>query len=282
MSPQEVAQRCRIADRPVYMRELKLSQVYCVLKAYLDESYDNRTMCIGGWLCNEDTWNGIETKWLQRIEYERRISVKRGEDPISRYHATDCANLKREFSTWDIPRQITLTKRLIDILGRVRPKPIGIASGLPLKELRTARPDLDEKLIKQAAYYLCMCDCFRNIGEAMDENFSEERVVVLHDFSKDFNRWALEAYEGMEHSKFPYTSYFKSIAPGHWQDFPALQPADLIAFEGFKLTAQTKREEQDLRKSLQRVMGHGVNVYAGFYNARGLGELSESIFAYRP
>ena len=35
--------------------------------------------------------------------------------PISRYHATDCANLKKEFDKkngWDIKKQINLTKRL--------------------------------------------------------------------------------------------------------------------------------------------------------------------------
>ncbi len=60
----------------VSVKDLKLSRVYCVLKAYLDESYDSSTMCVGGWLCLDDAWKPIEDKWLARIEYERRIAVK--------------------------------------------------------------------------------------------------------------------------------------------------------------------------------------------------------------
>lgn len=76
MMPRKGVLRCQIADRPVYLRELKLSGVYCVLTAYLDESYDNGTMCVGGWLCHEDTWKQIEPRWIQRIGYESRMSVK--------------------------------------------------------------------------------------------------------------------------------------------------------------------------------------------------------------
>ena len=77
-----------------------------------------------------------------------------------------------------------------------------------------------------------------------------------------------------ESKKFPYAHYFVSVAPGRWQDFPALQPADLIAFEGFKLTAAHKSGKDDLRKSLQKVIGHGIVVPAGFYKKHGLKELA--------
>jgi hypothetical protein len=246
-----------------------------VLRAYFDESYDNRTMCVGGWLCTEDAWAAIEPKWLQRIEHERRMSIKGGHEPILRYHATDCANLKRQYKTWTIERQIQLTKKLIGILGGARPLPVGVAVGLSMEELMGARPDLDEKQIKWAAYFLCMCECFHNIGEAMDELFPSERVSVIHDGSSDFDTAALGAYQQMHESRrFPYAHYFFGIAPGKWQDFVALQPADLIAYEGFKLTAARKRGQDDLRKSLQNVLGHRIVVRAGFYREHGLKELS--------
>lgn len=120
--------------REVLLTDLKLSRVYCVLKAYFDESYDHSTMCVGGWLTLDDEWKRIEEKWLARIEYERRVAIKHGHKPISRYHATDCENLKKEFSKkngWDIPRQIRLTRKLIDIIGNARPH--GIVIGMSLK-----------------------------------------------------------------------------------------------------------------------------------------------------
>src|SRR5262245_59144069 len=90
-------------------------RVYCLMtwSDYIDESYNNRTFCVGAWLARVKTWGGIENKWKQRIEFENRVSFKHNFPPISRYHATDCANLKREFSEergWTIPRQIRFTK----------------------------------------------------------------------------------------------------------------------------------------------------------------------------
>jgi len=258
--------------------DLRTSGIDCVLRAYVDESYDSKTMCVGGWLCHEASWKLIEPKVGQRIEYERRRSIRRGELPISRYHATDCANLKKEFSErngWDIPRQIQLTKRLIDILASVSPRPVGIAVGLTLDDLRAARPDLNEEMTKWVAYFLCMCECFLNLGEVLDAASPTERVTVIHEHSPHFNSAALAAYNQMfESKKFPYARYFVSIMPGRWQDFPALQPADLLAYEGFKLTAARKRGRDDLRKSLQAVIGHGIDIRAGFYKSHGLKELT--------
>lgn len=250
-----------------------------MLHAYLDESYDAHTMCVGGWLSPDNVWPLINEKWAQRIEYEQKLSIRRSQEPIDRYHATDCANLKRKFKTWTIPRQILLTRKLIGILGAVRPLPIGIAVGLSLRELRAARPDLDAKMVKWVAYFLCMCECFFNIGEAMNEVFPSERVTVVHDGSAEFDGAASRAFRQMHESqRFDYAHYFTDITPGSWQDFIALQPADLIAYEGFKLTAARKRGEDDLRKSLQRVLGHHIVVRAGFYKSNGLEALSKSSF----
>ena len=108
----------------------------------------------------------------------------------------------------------------------------------------------------------------------MDEAFPTERVTVIHE-SSEFDMAPLAAFQQMYQSKkFPYAHYFVSVAPGRSQDFPALQPADRIAFEGFKLTAAHKSGKDDLRKSLQKVIGHGIVIRAGFYRKHGLKELS--------
>jgi hypothetical protein len=92
-----------------------------MLTAYLDESYNKRTFCVGGWILNEKQWPALETPWRQRIELERRNSIKKGFPPISRYHATDCANLKNEFDEskgWDVDRQVRLSKKLLEIISK--------------------------------------------------------------------------------------------------------------------------------------------------------------------
>ncbi len=105
-----------------------------ILKDYVDESYNNRTFCIGGWMASDHRWSKIETSWRERIDYENRISAKKGFPPISRYHATDCANLKNDFAEdrgWDIPaRQIRLSRRICEIMGERSPVVASIAMGL--------------------------------------------------------------------------------------------------------------------------------------------------------
>jgi hypothetical protein len=74
-------------------------------------------------------WERFTKAWAERIALENRNSVKRGFPPIGRYHATDCANLKREFAEkkgWNIPRQVRLTKRLCTIFAEHRPQAIVI------------------------------------------------------------------------------------------------------------------------------------------------------------
>src|ERR1035441_8588036 len=184
-----------VQPRRVFLRDLKFSRVYCVLKAYLDESYDTSTMCVGGWICDEDSWKRIEGKWLARIEYERRLEIKQGHKPIQRYHATDCANLKREFAPkngWTIERQIGLTKKLIGIVGEADPQPVGIAIGMSLKELKAVRPDFTDQELKWHSYSFCVSECLANIGNIMREQFMHDKVSVVYEDTKELGEAALD------------------------------------------------------------------------------------------
>jgi len=255
----------------VSLKDLKFSRFYCVLKAYFDESYDPSTMCVGGWLCLEDAWTPIEAKWLARIEHERRIAVKHGHKPIRRYHATDCGNLKKEFSAkqgWTIDRQIRLTKKLISIIGEAKPQPIGIVIGMSLKELALVRPDFTDTELKWWAYYFCMRECLDNVGKVMQHQAPHDKVSAIYEDSTELGSAALKVFHDMKEGKLPYAHQFVTVAPGSWQDFPALQPSDFIAYEGFKYTSARKRGEDNLRKSLENVIGHGVIIRAGIFDAK--------------
>src|SRR6266581_652391 len=133
----------------------KASRIFGMLSYYADESYNNLVMCVGGWLAPDGLWDEIEPKWKQRIEYENRISAKKGFPPISRYHASDCSNLKNEFDPakgWSIPRQIRLVKKLVGIIGKKRL--VGIGVGTSLQDYRIAYPTL--KAAQRNMYRICM------------------------------------------------------------------------------------------------------------------------------
>jgi len=267
----------------VLLADLKFSKVYCLLRAYLDESYDNKTLCLGGWLCREESWIEIENKLTQRIEFERRKSIRHGKPPISRYHATDCANLKKEFRQeygWDIKRQIRLTSRLMEIIGTANPQPTGIVIGVSLNQIKEAHNGLKPDQVKWLGYRWCISECLRSIGVAMYNGFTYDKVTVIHEGSPLFDNAALAAYHEMQASRtYQHAHYFVSLMPGRWQDFPALQLADLLAYEGFKLTASGKRtpDEDGLRKSLQAALGYGIGVHAGFFNKKGVEAIADNL-----
>lgn len=108
-----------------------------MLYLYIDESYNSGTFCVGGWLGTKSIGDRINESWRERIAHENRMSAKEGFPPIARYHATDCANLKREFAAnngWTIPRQIRLSKRLCQIIGDN--SPVGFVGGGGLEDFK--------------------------------------------------------------------------------------------------------------------------------------------------
>jgi hypothetical protein len=166
-----------------------------ILKDYIDESYNNRTFCIGGWLASETRWSMIEASWRERLEYENRVSAKKGFPLISRYHATDCANLKREFSEdkgWDIPRQIRLSKRICEIIGEN--SPIGTVIGGGVKDFKQYFP-LETDDFNRGLYHLSFMMHLVEVSHVMREWFPEDRVIVYYDRTREFGPVAKAAFD---------------------------------------------------------------------------------------
>jgi hypothetical protein len=235
--------------------------MFLVLTVHLDESYNNRTMAVGGWLCDNDTWEQIERAWIQRIAFENRLSLKQRFKPISRYHAADCSNLKNEFEGWPVERQIGFSKKLIEIIGRN--KPIGFVFGASREDLLSYYPQL-EKHWKIVLFYLCFTACLEAVGTIMDNEFSSERVAIIHERGP-LDAKAKQAFDNkLASPNFPQGRYFTTIAPLAWQDCVALQSADLFAYEGFKLFESRRNNNERLRKSLQKIVGSKVRIRAGW------------------
>jgi hypothetical protein len=201
-------------------------------RAYIDESYSTKTFCVGGFPAPEAVWALIGSDWSQRIEYERRFSINRGFRPISRYHATDCAHLKRDFSETngsDIPRQIRLTKRLCEILGKHTPTGIVVGGGLGEVQ-RYLPPDSEEA--NAFLYTTCFKMCLLNIASLMREYVYEPRVRVFYERGK-FEPLAKEAFEMFRNEKSSLFRCIVSAEPKGWESCIPLQTADFTAYQGF-------------------------------------------------
>lgn len=238
-----------------------------MLTAYMDESYqDHKLMCVGGWLCNDSRWDKISSQWQMRIDYESRKSQKAGLSSVSRYKASDLESFHGDFEGWNLDRKKLLTKKLIDILGRgpsrdkLR-KPIGIACGLKIPAI----PDVlvnREKIFKTnwAAYRLCMIQNLITLADTMSAIHPDDRVTVIYDRGP-FGNAAQSAFESFKRtSQRPRADSVVTMTPMGGEDCVALQPADMLAFEGRKLVGTDKRDPYYFRRSLQRVIGNGLTL----------------------
>ena len=198
------------------------------------------------------TWQA----WRQRIAFENRRSAKKGFPPISRYHATYCANLKGEFAEkfgWDIPRQIRLSKRLCEILGSHGP--CAIVHGGAIADIQKHLPT-EPHLAKEFLYYVSTYLHLMQVGEVMAQRFPEDRVSVYYDRSKQFGKIAQGAFDSFmaDPTAKSTSKYFINMSPMGWEDCVLLQPADLIAYEAMKRVDGSLRGNDEIRKSLRALM----------------------------
>ena len=267
----EIVRRFRSRyPEPVSIGELAgcfRSKAFCMLTYYADESYDNVTFCVGGWLYSAEGWKKIERRWKRRIEYEQRRSIKRGETPISRFHAADCSNRRGEFSGWSVPRQTQFFKKLIGIVCDYQV--VGIAWGTSFKDLKAYFPYYKRKRAQDVLYYLCMQQCLGDLAGIMRRNYPGEKVTVFHD--SGFNGTALSAFEKVKRDGYDHSDSILTIAPLEWKGCIALQPADLMAYEGAKACFRHRNNVPEMRRSLHRLLGSkDVSL--------SLGYLEESVF----
>jgi hypothetical protein len=234
-------------------------------ESYHDESYNSSALCVGGWLARKDTWGSLERDWKARIAYENRKSALRGFPPISRYHATYCANLKREFSPvngWDVDRQIKLSKRLCGIIAKYHP--YGIVIGGRVSEF--AFPDdidTDADTRNKVMYGVSFRNFLGALAVIMRKNYPDDRVTVFYDQSKNFDSIVTGVYRDFRQEYPDFARRIVTVAPLAWQDCIVLQAADLLAFEGLKRIYTTQK---DMRKALRAALGKKTPLVIGRRN----------------
>jgi hypothetical protein len=241
-------------------------------------------MCVGGWLARGSVWGRIEPRWESRIAYENRRSAKRGEPQIDRYHASDLDNFKSQFARekgWNEDRRALFSKKLVDIIGWERErlhKPIGVATGIYLPDLREAFPATGkEKLYKQhwAAYRVCMIQNLLTLADTMRRAFPGDQVAVIYDHGP-FNSAATSAFDSFKAGKTKNKGDIVTVAPMCWQQCVALQPADMMAYESRKLIKKGVRDAAQFRRSLRSIIGNGIMIRVKIIGKDALMEIAES------
>jgi len=244
-----------------------------LLKFYADESYNGKAFSFGGWLAEERTWNRIESQWRMRIQYEQRKHGK-----FDRYHASDCANRKRDYDNWTNTEQIQHVRKLLSIITRRHMDIVGICSGINLSALKETFDGERDPLV--GAYNLAVRRLMILIHRALKKD-AGHRVAIIHDRTQGYDGVIVDAFNTMlnDPSVPHYKKLFTTIAPMGWEDCIPLQPADLIAYEGFKAISGDLNSTARMRKSMEKLVGGGVRVMVRYLGKDSLSELGQAVQA---
>jgi hypothetical protein len=240
-----------------------------LLTFYADESFNDRCFCFGGWLAEEKVWTGIGVLWQQRIAYERR---KHG--TLHRYHATDCNGGYREYKDWSKPQRDQHTKKLLSIITRNKKNIRAICFGLDKKALDHHFPQPNGDL--SGAYLIAV----RRVMKLIYTYVAKDRghkVTIIHSDAPGYNGVIREAFDQLVNnpSFSHYRNLFTTITPLKWEDCIQLQPADMMAFEGFKVIDSDLHSTQPkIRRSLEALLGRGVIVDVRYFNEASIAEIA--------
>jgi len=227
---------------------------------YLDESYNSAVFCVGGFLGPASLFDNLGSRWKQRITYENCRSAKKRFPPITRYHAADCAALKKEFAEkngWDIRRQILFTRRLCQIIGDTGPT--GIVIGGRTEEMRNFQPPDDDQT-RQTLYDLCFRMVLMTCSAVIRQQYPGNTIQVFYDQSKEFGPLAKRAFDTFRQAgtAAAIQECFEDAEPRDSRTCTPLQAADFIAYEGFRRIYGATKGRDELRKSLQSLLGSAV------------------------
>jgi uncharacterized protein DUF3800 len=224
---------------------------------YLDESYNSHVFCVGGLLAPAGVCDRLAAQWADRLAYENRRSAKKSLPPISRYHATDCANLKREFRTengWSVDRQILFSKRLCEI---IRDSGIWVvAIGGLIEDIKPFLPPGD--VPKGLLCNLCLRMALVDISAIVRERYAGAKVTLFYDQGYDFGSEVVRVFKTFKdgiHTSDAIAECFETAEPKDSRECLPLQTADFIAYETMKRIDGLRKGRGDLRKALRHLHG---------------------------
>lgn len=246
---------------------------------YIDESYNRHVFCVGGFLAHPEMWKEISDAWQARIECESRRSAIKGFPPISRYHATDCANLKKEFDEkkgWDVPRQIRLTKRLCRIIGNAGP--CGIVIGGRIDDMKQYLGAI-EGCPRASLYDICFRMSLVTVVSVIRDRFPGMKVKVIYDHTEEFGSVAKNGFEALKDDDgVAYLrDCFTEIVPADSRKCIPLQPTDFLTYEALRRLDGIRKGNEQIRKSLQSLIGTDIPLHIAQFTDENFADMKRML-----
>lgn len=248
--------------------------IVTILKVFMDETGihdDAEIVAVGGYIARPKTWRAWTKDWNV---HKRRVPV--GRKPINVYHATDCANYWNEFEGWTKEERDPYVAQLLPVIPSH--DIAGIVVGVNLVALAEAMKDHPELLeMFGTPYTACFQWAISIIMDFATEYGNGERIAFVHEVN-DFKGECQKAFyfirTELNPRGIPMTLGFGSKA-----DYPPLQAADILAYEGGKFL---KKDSPDMpRRAWTALDPDKTRIIARRYGKESVSELIRLLKDFR-
>ena len=236
-------------------------RLFAVLVGHIDDSGSakSRLLTLSCLVGHGGMWWFIEAAWLGILEKKNKELRAQRRKELSRYHASDCSNLKKEFNGWTQTEQIEFVDQFIRKVFRY---PMVIVSyTLNLDDMIAEFPEAKENPYP-LGHILLLNHIVKFIAEKIlaDKRYLQDRIALIHDRS-DYDTVLLEAFNHLRRDETLINhERLATIAPMGWEECIPLQPADMIAYSNFRTVERghKKRKDFELILDLDSIGGRGV------------------------
>jgi hypothetical protein len=234
-----------------------------ILRGYIDESYTPperpKFFTLACTFSDLNEWPKIESAWKKCLAAKNKELAAQGRPTLSRYHATDCANLRKEFKGWSVPEQIAFTKNLLNIFKRHWVNVI--AYTMPMEGFYEEFPESADNPFPScySLLKLLMIEIVEQI-EMARKRFGRIRKadIVLFFERGPYGAVLQNSFDQAKNDPtFTGRELFKTIAPVGWEDCTAIQVGDLMAYDSCK-DAQQGWAGKPHRKTIEFLLSTGT------------------------
>ncbi len=237
-----------------------------VLQFKFDESYNERIMCVGGWIGNELEWKRLESRWQKRIDFEN--AHHQSNQQITRFHASHLNARDQEFKNWTQEMSISFSKKLIGLAAKRSMGAVCIVADMDA--LKEVFPEGDPNR-QHSTYALCIKQMMVEIGHIIREFFPGDQVLLIH----DHGNWDAEALDGynkmVNDANWEPRNLFVGLSPMTGKQSVGLQVADLIAYEIFRMAKAKEALSTDgMRGAMREIIKKEIPLAAKYMNLQAV------------
>jgi hypothetical protein len=209
-----------------------------MLKGYFDDSGKwldpaEIVVVVAGAIAEVDQWEVLDAQW--------RLVLNQFQ--VSELHMKDFAHSRGEYDGWDEPKRRDFIAQLLSLTAIHIIKPLGAL--LPKDHFEELPLEHRGKWLGDS-YFVCLWDTIVMSVDAAAELYDQDLKIVC-DVQPKFQHNAEQVYSACK-KYLSNRARLKSFSFASSKDFPGLQLADLIAYEGLQLQRSRLRGTLNIDK----------------------------------